>query len=264
MLGEDRLLVGDADGVGGERRAVDDAVDLDLPPRRAGQPADVDLPGQVDEGQLAAGGDGGDDAPFQDAERFRRGAAGDRGLDAGRVVAAGDAGELDRDAGVGLLEGGQDLQHRIPPLGVVAPHGDRHRVLGAGADGERGLAESGQGGGATGRLQQAAAVEAGAVGRVAWDMRAPSFLSGWPTSGGASWSSGREGVKAGGTSACHSEERESVVVCVTVAGMILGVLAPLGMTPHPVTTSDVLCLGARRLRSPPAPAPAPPPSRRAG
>ena len=58
MLGEDRILDGESDRVGGERAAVDLAVDLDLAAGGVGQPADVDLAGQVDEGQFAAGATG--------------------------------------------------------------------------------------------------------------------------------------------------------------------------------------------------------------
>ena len=160
VLGEDRLLVGDADRVGGERRAVDLAVDLDLAARGVGQPADVDLAGEIDEGQLTAGRGLGDDHPFLHAEHVGGRPTGDRGLQFGAVVPARDTGELDRDAGIGLLERRQDLEHGVPPLGVVAPHGDRHRVLGVGADGEAGPAECRQRRRAAGPLQEAAPIEA--------------------------------------------------------------------------------------------------------
>ena len=160
MLGEDRLLVGDANRVGGERRAVDLAVDLDLTPRGVGQPADIDLAGEVDKWQLAASRDLSENAPLQRAKHVGGCSAGDRGLQLGGVVGARDAGELDLDTGIGLLECRQDLEHGITPLGVVAPHGDRHRVLGVGADGEACPAECRQRRRAANPLQEAAPIEA--------------------------------------------------------------------------------------------------------
>ena len=98
--------------------------------------------------------------PFQHAKHVGGCPAGDGGLQLGGIVGARDGGELDLDAGIGLLECRQDLEHGVAPLGVVAPHGDRHRVLGVGLDREARPAECRQRRRAANPLQEAAAIEA--------------------------------------------------------------------------------------------------------
>ena len=90
------------------------------------------LPVRSMNGRSPPASDLDDDAAFLLAEDIGGLATGDRRSGAWRGSRVRDGGEFDGDVRVGRLEGGQDLLHRVFPLGVVAPHGDLGGILGEG------------------------------------------------------------------------------------------------------------------------------------